>query len=254
MIFNFRKDKQFLPKLQDIRYVYIDGKHIEVMRVLSEKYCHSLTSLEIKFYELTAEELNTCLILLAKMENLRSLELSIDCKSGDHKPIDQLLQHLFRNCVRIKNFQFWVNNDRLIGDRFFTVLSHLKAIERLGLRFCATKTIETNAKVFKNCPKLRDLMIDYAEVSEELLRGIHSHIPNLSSLEIHTKRRMSDQLFASLSSMKNLQKVFLSSSDPIKEFYYNKSLKNFEDKNALILLDPNCGMVDYTSHDYDEYY
>ena len=95
-------------------------------------------------------------------------------------------------------------------------------------------------------------MISFDGLNEMFFEGIHTYIPNLSTIIISTKQQMSDNFYKSLSSMKYLQNVFDRCNWKFKIFYYNKSLKNFQDKNRMKFLSTNCGKIknNISKHNY----
>ena len=103
------------------------------MKILSDKYRKTLKRINIKFTDLTAEDLKTCLTQLSLFKNLRSLNLTIDSNESQQNFIDECLEQMTRNCVKLKNFRLEINDNSLISDDFFAVLSHLKSIERLEI-------------------------------------------------------------------------------------------------------------------------
>ena len=157
-----------------------------------------------------------------------------------------------RNCVKLKNFRLEINDNSLISDNFFAVLSHLKSIEILEIVLGLTKKLRASVKSLKDCPKLKRLLITYNELTEDFFAGIHSYVPNIKTIEIKTKQRMSDQFFTSLSSMRYLQKIIVEFYNDFKEIYYNKNLKANENNNRINYLNSNCGVVDLSNDDDDD--
>ena len=82
------------------------------------------------------------------------------------------------------------------------------------------------------------------ELAENFFDDIQSSISNIEYFTFKTDQQISDQLLASLSSMKYLQQVIVESNDQTKQFYYNNSMSKFyHDHLKLKLLNSNCGVV-----------
>ena len=142
---------------------------------------------------------------------------------------------------KIKSSSLW----QQFTDRWnFTALPQLKDIERLELELTLRDQLETNFQLMIKCPKLKKLVINYAELTESFFKDIHSSIPRLEFLTIVTDQKMSDQFFTSLSSMKYLQKVLY--CHPLKKrgYYYNNSFKKCGGFN-IKSINSNCCKVDH---------
>ena len=127
------EDKNILTKLETISCInsMVDENFMDKMKMFTDKYSKTMINIEIILDDetyLTTEDINKCLIMLSQFENLQLLNLTINDKASKQKTIDQSLEQLTRNCVKLKKFQLYIADDSLINDKLFTALSHLKAI------------------------------------------------------------------------------------------------------------------------------
>ena len=209
------------------------------MKAFTDKYGKTLKSIKITFYDLSTDDLKSCLIKLSLFENLQSLDLSIYSFNVKHNAIDECLQQMTRNLNKLKNLKLnFFGNNSLIGDHFFSSLSQLKQNESLKLVMEFDKELRPGIKFLIECPKLKKLVINYTELTESFFKDIHSSIPRIEFLTIDTNQRLSDEFFTSLSSMKYLQRVSYCYGREKTHFYYNQSIKNC--KHNAIIINTNC--------------
>ena len=91
----FRKDKEFLPKLQNIKTkITLKSTNVYEMQILVDKYSQSLKKINASLIDLSAEELKTCFDCFSRFENLKELKLEF-YRMKTNEPIDNYSPSIF---------------------------------------------------------------------------------------------------------------------------------------------------------------
>ena len=259
--FLFNGDKEFLIKLEKIKSVIPMSsfpfsiqfsKLINEMKILSDKYSKTMKTLNIRLFNLTAEELKTCIECIARFENLKELKVSIS-PIDITQPIDDCLSLIGQKCTKLLKLDLSISMNELIPitDRFFASFSEFKAIKKLKILFDNHNIkINGNVKAFKDCKQLNEMNINYPKLTEDFFTNIDLFVPKLQSLKISSDEEFSDSFIESFHSMKNIQKVFVSINrnriHETKYWYFGKSLSEVilspKGKNVIRVND-NCGLI-----------
>ena len=203
------EDKQFLPKLEHILMnFYVYPRHVNKMKILSDKYRQTIKTLKIELCYLTEEELKTCIDCIARFENLTELKLRISC-SDITQPIDDCLSLIGQKCTKLLNLDLVINKLVPISDKFLKIFSEFKAIKKLKITLWHKTVLSGSVECFKHCKQLNDIDISYPELTEDFFTNIKIFVPELKSLDIKTDKQYSDSFIHSFNSMKNIQKVEL---------------------------------------------
>ena len=101
----WNEDKEFLPKLEEFRspriYNYLEQlKNVNRLKIFSDKYSQTLKRLDIALYNLTEEELKTCIECIARFENLKELKLKFG-PMKNKEPIDDCLSLIGQKCNKL---------------------------------------------------------------------------------------------------------------------------------------------------------
>ena len=203
----FSEDKQYLPKLEEIDPEFcIQSKEVNKLKILSDKYCQTMKTLNVTLDGVSDEELKTCIECIARFENLKELKLIF--YSETKEPIVDCLSLIGQKCNKLLKLDLEI---RLYGEsipishRFSHSLSEFKTIKRLNIRFENT-VLKGNIKSLKHCKELNHLNISCGELTEDFFTGIASSLPKLQSLNISTSEKFSDSFIHLFHTMKNIGK------------------------------------------------
>ena len=244
------KDKQFLANLEFIRNtLHINSSNVNEMKSFVDKYSRKMKSLELYFYELTAEELKTCLNCICGFNNLRHLYLSIH--TGRIKePIDESIAMIGQKCTKLLVFDFSYHTPYdlfPISDRFFDVFTHFKAIKKLKL-LSQFETVIGSVECFKHCKQLNDIHISYDGLKEDFFTNIATFVPKLQSLRIRTDEKFSDSFINSFHSMNYIEKIDLNINIDSSNYFwcFGKCLTEMRlspDRKKVKRVNDNCGLI-----------
>ena len=129
------EDKEFMPKLERIESIisvkpliennlFID--YMNKMNILSDKYSQNMKTLNIRIWDLNAEELKTCIEYICRFENLKELKLNIYIYEIE-EPIDDCLSLIGQKCNKLLKLVLVIGNSVPISDRFFASFSEFQS-------------------------------------------------------------------------------------------------------------------------------
>ena len=242
-------NKEFLPKLERIESnILISSENLNEMKILSVKYSQTIKSLDITLYELSAEELKTCIECIARFENLRELKLTFqDIKTTE--PIDDCLSLIGQKLSKLLTFTLFIYRSTPISDRFLDIFIEYKAIKKLKIYFPHIRGLSGSVECFKHCKHLKHIDIGFKGLTEEFFANIELFVPKLRILFIKAYKLFSDSFINTFHSMKNIQNVNVIVDEKktfVKKYYYfGKSLSEVmlspEGKDVIEISD-NCGL------------
>ena len=257
-LFLLTEDKEFLPKLEEILSIieiFPENRinRLKQMKILSDKYSQTIKTLRVELFDLTYEELKTCIEYISQFENLKELRLDIN-KLNYNKPIDDCLSLIGQKCNKLSKFELRICNSLLISDQFFDLFYEFKAIIKLLIIIPNNRVLSGSVECFKHCKQLNELHITYPELREDFFANIASFVPKLHLLSIQTDKQFSDSFIELFLLNKYIQKVFLtiSFSEEIdnncyyKCWYFNKCLSDVmtsPEKTNVIRINDNCGLI-----------
>ena len=200
------KRKEFLPQLQQMKYLWIFSKGLENMKILSDKYSKTIKILDITLTYMNLKELKTCIECIARFENLKELKLRIDSATIT-QPIDDCLSLIGQKCNKLLKLDLSIYSGFPISQQFLR------------------KVLSGSVECFKHCKQLKHLYIRNDELREDFFANIASFVPKIQSLSIETDKQFSDSFINLFQSMKYIQKV---------KHYLR------EDRNNLEIRQQNC--------------
>ena len=244
--------EEFLPNLEHIvSNICIVPKDLKPFKLLCDKYCKTMKTLDILFCDLTEEELKTCIECIARFENLQSLTLFID-RLQTIVPIEEFLSLIGQNCNKILKLDLRIGEFIPKFDLCFAALTEFKAIKKLKVQLSSETVFSGSIGCFKHCQQINELIIEYFELTEDFFTNIATFVPKLQKLRITTKKGLSDSFINSFRSMKSLQKVVYSYYDKEthstykKYWYFGKSLiEVMLSPNGMNVkhINNNCGLI-----------
>ena len=245
----FNEDKEFLPKLEQIReYFKIIPEYVNKLYILSDKYSQTMKRFDVRFGNLTEEELKKCFECISGFKNLRQLKFDFYSHQKFEQTIVDCLSLIGRKCTKLLKLDLSIDSSVPISDRFFDVFTHFKAIKKLIINFKNNTVLSGSVECFKHCKELYDIDIVCHKLTENFFTNIQLFVPKLQSLRIETKKQFSDSFIDSLHSMKNIQKVIISkinnSINPTKKnkkWIFGKCLSE-------VMLSPNGMNVKHITH------
>ena len=93
-----------LKKLKVIKWVRISNGELNRLELLVNKYGTNLEAIQIRFSNISSDELKTCFAHISRFESLESLKLHIDC--SPEEPIDECLKLLANKYTKLIEFPF----------------------------------------------------------------------------------------------------------------------------------------------------
>ena len=222
--FRFPEDKEFLPKLVQIKSVILTlnlSKDLTSIKILSDKYSKTLKTLNVTLRELTTDQLKTHIDCISRFENLQSLTLKF-CHLLPNEPIDDYLILIGQKCNKLLKLDLSINCLTPKTDRLFDALSEFKTIKKLKLYFLQIEEqINGSVECFKHCKQLNELDIQYNALREDFFINIEKFVPKLRTLKIETYQQFSDSFQRPFHSMKSIQSVELLDKNKLeKKFWY----------------------------------
>ena len=184
MSFLLKKDKEFLPKLQNLR-IYLSTKfvNLENMNNLIDKYSRKVKSIILLFEYLPTEELMKCVECISRFENLKSLTLELSYI--EPQPIDDCLSLIGQKCTKLLKLDLIINRYVEISDRFFNVFTHFKAIKKLKCHILQTSkriTFKGSVECFRHCKQLYDIDIHCKGLPKDFFTNTKLILPQLQTL------------------------------------------------------------------------
>ena len=238
----FNEDKEFLPKLEQIReYFKIIPQYVNKMYILSDKYSQTIKRFDVRFGNLTEEELKTCFECIARFENLKELRVDLGLIVTT-QAIGDCLSLIGRKCTKLLKLDLCP-----IFDRFFTTFSEFKAIKKLKIALSHNTVLSGSVESFKHCTQLYDIDIVCDKLREDFFTNIQLFAPKLQSLRIETTEQFSDSFIDLFHSMKSIQKVMIfnqNDENHRKFYYFGKSLSE-------VMLSPNGMNVKHITNNCD---
>ena len=231
-------DNIFLPKLEHIISEFeIDSERIDNLKILSDKNRLTLKTLNIELYNLTPEELKTCIEYISRFENLTELKILIDSNDTE-EPIDDCLTLIGQKCTKILKLDLNIDLFVPISEQFFDLFKDFKAIEKLILYLPHSEEVYGSIECFKHCKQLKHLDIFYDELTEDFFTDIEKFLPKLQLLKIESVYKFSNSFINSFHSMKNMQKVSLTFNNEENQESYKK-IWYFGKCLSEVMLSPN---------------
>ena len=222
------------------------------MQILVNKYSQTMKRIDVRFGNITSEELKTCIDCISQFENLTQLNLTFDSKKTT-EPIDDCLSLIGQKCNKLLKLDLSINGSDPISDRFLTIFSKFKAIKKLNIYLSHNTVLSGSIECFKHCTELYELDIYYPKLREEFFANIELFVPKLQLLGIKSKEQFSETFINSFHSMISIQKVILLKIDYLKferkkYYYFGKCLSEMmlsPERKRVKLLNDNCGLIKY---------
>jgi len=243
------RDPQFLPKLETLSclYFYKIGIDQEDLGILADKYGKTLKRLWLTIGAIPSHEPTESLSLVSRFESLLLLNLRIFNDSDTE--IDDWIIRIGQKCPKLKKFNLAISEKCLISEDFLKVFTHFKSLEELILSFVSK--INGSVKCFKECSKLKRFCISCPELSEDFFDGIQTSLPNIRFIDFIVGKQVNNkynQLFISLSSLKNLKEVLfiyrtLDTNEYIQTIYYYNKYWKYYDPDKYVMLNNNCAQL-----------
>ena len=165
----FNNDINILPKLEHIKSVLlISSQDVKLFKRLSDKYRQTMKILDVSLYNITTEELKTCIVCIARFENLKQLKLTIGSLKNN-QPIDVCLSLIGQKCNKLLKldliFKMTVRRTHITNlletdASFSTALSEFKALKSLSISLPKLPKVMNNVKCFEHCKQLKHLVIN----------------------------------------------------------------------------------------------
>ena len=223
-----------LKKLEVIDYIAIsnDNYSYDKMELFVAKYGKSLKVVRFRFYELSSNNLKTCLTLSSRFESLESLGIEILSLKTYIEPIDECLKQLANNCTKLRELRLKTTDSSVISDNIFFCLSEFRSLERLV--FNSTRmgpNVNGSVECLKHMTRLKHLSITYLRLTEDFA-NIQTLLPNIQSLDIDIPLIGYNSIkpfVESLQTMKYIERVVVNG----QTFFY---CKNRSESKPRILL------------------
>ena len=184
---------------------------MENIEIFGEKYSQTLKTFDATIILMTnaSEKFTAYVNCICRFVNLKSLRLYIsDINSLD--PIDQSLSLIGQNCNKLVELYLTVTEDVPISGRFFNVFTHFRAIKKLKFKLLnRRKVLSGSVECFKHCKQIKNLDINYHNLTEEFFTNFQLFIPKLQFLNITTEKQFSESFINSFLPMKSIQRVVL---------------------------------------------
>ena len=258
----FNNDNLILPKLE---YIYsrlqfrISSIFVQKMIRFSDKYSQTIKTLNVLFENLTEEKLKTCIEYISRFENLKELKLELNLRTTE--PINESIALIGRKCIKLLKFNISFSGNIIINNQFFDTISEFKAIKKLKIDLPFNTKLKGSVECFKLCKQLIDLDIRYAKLTENFFTNVDTFLPQLKSLRISTEKQFSDLFTNNFQSMKNIEKVILSSyniySIPTKSWCFGKYLSEVLSSpfgKDVTLINDKCGAINRRDYIYRKPY
>ena len=244
-------DNLFLPALKEIKEIVV--RDAQVLKVLADKYCKTVRKVCIYIYGMIGPNIRLCVQYISRLEKLTSLKLFVVSQEQFNSAIDESIAQMVVKCKRLKKLQINFFGDHYYSEAFLLFLSDVRSLEILDIWLRTGKrkrNLDGNVELFRMCSKLRHFYIGYINNVEDFCEDIQLFLPNLTFLCVGSENPVSETFFASLSTMKYLQKViFYWHIIPMKktcqrDYYFGKYLNKMDDKTAIRWLTTECGVID----------
>ena len=238
-----------LEYLEEIYYkdfmIYSDD--VNELKTMSDKYSMTMKLLKLNLYDLTEEELKTCINCISRFENLKSLRLNIRVKETD-KQIVKYLKLIGQKCTKLLKLDLEFGQ-KMISNRLFDAMIEFKSIRKLKIDLHFHTILSGSVECFKHCKQLIELDINYNGLREEFFTKIATFVPKLQFLRIKTSEKYSDSFVDYFLRMKNIQKVKLLHNKELnssKSWYFSKGLSEVmssQKREKVIRVNDNCGQI-----------
>ena len=247
------EDKEFLPKLEQIsNYFEIIPEYVNKMQILVNKYSKTIKRFDVRFSNISSEELKTCIDCISRFENLKSLALDFR-QMKIEEPIDDCLSLIGQKCNKLLKLDLRIHESIPISNRFFKIFSEFKAIKKLKIELLHNTVLSGSVESFKHCKQLNELDITYPKLKEDFFTNIQLFVPKLLLLRIETRERFSDSFIYSFLPMERIEKIILfhkiiSNINNQKYYYFGKCLSEVmlsPKRNDVIRIAYNCGLLSY---------
>ena len=229
------------------------------MMKFSDKYSRTMKILDVWFEYMSEEELKTCIECIARFENLKELKLGLDLQTTE--PINESIALIGRKCINLLKLNISFSGNIIINNQFFDTISEFKAIKKLKIDLPFNTKLKGSVECFKLCKQLIDLNIRYAKLTENFFTNVDTFLPQLKSLRISTEKQFSDLFTNNFQSMKNIEKVILSSYNiytiPTKSWCFGKYLSEVLSSpfgKDVILINDKCGLINRRVYIYRKTY
>ena len=241
------KDQEFLPKLEKIETLFMASS--ENLKILLDKYSQTMKTLNLFFYDMTEEELKTCIECISRFENLKELALTLSV-TDITEPMYSNLSLIGKKCTKILTL-ILINNSVPISDRTFDIFTEFKTIKILYVLSNVTLK-KGSIESLKYCKQLKTLDIINTELTEDFFANIASFVPTLHLLSIKTDKQFSDSFINSFQSMKSINEVDLTVENKDNKtidtmnWYFGERLSQVmlsPDGINVIRVNDNCGLV-----------
>ena len=237
-----------LPKLERIKSPFLFSN--SCVKIMSDKYNQTIKTLNVRFNNLTEEELKTRIHYICRFENLTELKLIVSPRQIT-EPIDDCLSLIGQKCNKILKLNLSIDSSVPISDQFFDSFKNFIAIKKLKIKLEHNRVLSGSVECFKHCKQLYELVINYPELREDFFANIASFVPKLQLLRIKTRNQFSDSFIDSFYSTENIQKVdhrFIRKN--YMNWYFGKSLiEVMLSPNGMNvkLIDDNCGLISHVN-------
>ena len=226
-------ESEYLKKLEVIKTLRLKGEDSQGLDILVRKYGTSLRGIEIRFIDMSSDELKTCFAHISRFESLESLRILFYCSTNfiSKEPIDEYLKLLANKGTKLRELCIY-NNSGIVCNIIFFALSEFRFLERLEVLIFNKNEIEGSVECLKHMTRLKHLSI-YGVEHIDFFANIATHLPNIRYLKIFVRKynyTSLQTLTESLQTTKYIEKVVFNKE---RKFYYNKNRS--ESKPRILL-------------------
>ena len=149
----YRKDKDFLPKLEFIRnltakHLYIQSQGVIGFKILTDKYSRTLKTLNVSLWRMTEEELNKCIESISRLKNLRQLKLEIG-EIRTTEPLDDCLSLISQKCNKLLKLDLCIEKEVQLSEKFFDMFYNFETIRELKIELSHRYSIVRKCRMFQ---------------------------------------------------------------------------------------------------------
>jgi len=265
----FRKDEAFLPKLESITNFEVNSKTIKDLKVLVDKYCKTLKSLEvvIKVEKFTESQYKTLLSLISRFDNLVDLTLKdgnyhdedycggimdIDCEE-----FSKQFGQMFRKLSKLKLLKIC---GQFVCKNLLKSLTECGSLEQLvTYRPLGHFNDNFDVRQLPVLPNLKVLRVNCYNLvlTERFAAHIEERLPKIQYLyfkcndehfvdtSLYNKAEHYGHIYVPLSTIKTLKKVkHIGKYSYYNGFYYGKYVKKVNGDPTIQMLTNNVGLID----------
>lgn len=198
----FVGEEVFLPKLNDVQFVWRDGD-LQHFATFVAKYKHQLTKLMM-----FGMRQNALVSLIAELRKLKTLRIHL-CLSHDLLYSD--IKNMAKSCLHLRHLKIFLCG--VFDTNFFMVIGVFHGLRSLLIDHIHGIFINdgTTVEALSGCTQLKEITIDCELIDDSFFSDIHKHLPNLVEMTIRSNR-ITDKSMKSFARLQHLNCITLENS------------------------------------------